>query len=480
MSRSYPDSKLGPPAEIEDRSPGFWRALREALAGTEQDYTSGSLLRAITLLAVPMVLEMLMQSVFGVVDVYFVSRIGPEAVAAVGMTDSLLVLVLAVAMGLGMATTAMVARRIGEKDPAGAARAAFQALAAGGAVSIPISLLGIFFAKDLLVLMGASEAVVAAGWSYCAILFGTNAVIVFLFLMNAIFRGAGDAVLAMRALWLANLLNIGLDPLLIFGIGPFPELGVAGAAVATSIGRAVGIGYQLYVLLGGRSRIRMGRAAVGVDLGVMRRLLRISGPGMLQYVVGTASWLALYRIMASFGSDAMAGYTIALRILVFALLPSWGMGNAAATLVGQNLGAGRVDRAERAVWITSGINMAFLGATAVFVIFYAEALIGLFTGAPEVLAYGVDCLRIVSYTYVFFAFGVVTMQSFNGAGDTATPTWINLVCYWLIQLPLAYALAMEAGMGARGVFVAITVAQAVLALTATFLFRRGGWKLKVV
>lgn len=474
MSRSYSESKLQP------ARPGLWSAIRAAFAGAEHDFTSGSLPRAIVILAVPMVLEMLMQSVFGVVDVYFVSRHGSDAVAAVGMTDSLLILVLAVALGLSMATTAMVARRIGEKDPAGAARAAFQALALGTVVSVPISLVGVFFAPELLRLMGASPGVVEVGWSYCAILFGTNAVIVYLTLINAIFRGAGDAVLAMRALWLANGLNIVLDPLLIFGIGPFPELGVGGAAAATSIGRGVGIAYQLYVLLGRRGRIRLDARAVGIDPGVMRRLLRVAAPGMVQFIVGTASWMALFRIMATFGSDAVAGYTIALRVLVFALLPSWGMGNAAATLVGQNLGARRPDRAERAVWITSFTNMAFLGATALFVIFNAEALVRLFTDAPAVVAYGVDCLRIVSYTYVLFAFGQVTTQAFNGAGDTATPTWINLVCYWMLQIPLAYVLSIPLAMGARGVFTAIAIAQAVLALTATYLFRRGRWKQKAI
>lgn len=454
--------------------------MRDSFAGTNQDYTSGSLPRAIFLLAIPMVLEMLMQSVFGVVDIYFVGRLGPDAVAAVGMTDSLLILVLAVAMGLSMATTAMVARRIGEKDAAGAGRAAVQALIAGGAVSIPISLLGLFFARDLLALMGASAGVIETGWSYCAILFGTNIVIIALFLINAIFRGAGDAVLAMRALWLANILNMVLDPVLIFGWGPIPAMGVAGAAIATSIGRSIGVAYQLYVLLGGRGRIHLALGQVRVDLSVMRRLLRVSTPGMVQYVVGTASWLALFRILAGFGSDVVAGYTIAIRILVFALLPSWGMGNAAATLVGQNLGAARPDRAERAVWITSFTNMVFLGVSALIVMFNAELLIRLFTDVPAVVRYGVDCLHIVSYTYVLFAFGLVTVQAFNGAGDTSTPTWINLVCYWIVQIPLAYLLSRHAGMGAQGVFTAIAVTQAVLAILATYLFRRGAWKLKAI
>ncbi len=436
--------------------------------------------RAIVLLAIPMVLEMLMQSVFGVVDIFFVGRLGADAVAAVGMTDSLLVLVLAVGMGLSMAATALVARRIGEKDAHGAGVAAFQALIAGAVVSVPISLAGIFFAPEMLALMGASAGVIETGSIYCAILFGTNAVIVFLFLINAIFRGAGDAVLAMKALWLANLLNIALDPVLIFGWGPFPEMGVTGAAVATSIGRGLGVAYQVYVLVRGNGRIRFLRAHLRLDLDVMRRVVRVAMPGVVQYLIGTASWLALFRILAAFGSDALAGYTIGVRILIFALLPSWGMGNAAATLVGQNLGARQPDRAERSVWMASFINMVFLGVVAVGMIVYAVPLIRLFTDEPAVIRFGVDCLRIISYTYVFFAFGLVIVQAFNGAGDTTTPTWINLVSHWALQIPLAYVLSHPVGMGAVGVFTAVAIAQAVLALISVVLFRRGRWKLKAI
>lgn len=436
--------------------------------------------RAIVLLAIPMVLEMLMQSVFGVVDIFFVGRLGADAVAAVGMTDSLLVLVLAMGLGLGMAATAMVARRIGEKDIVGAGMTAVQALIAGGIVSVPISIAGVVFAPEMLALMGASESVIDTGAIYCAIIFGTNAVVLYLFLINAIFRGAGDAVQAMKALWLANVLNMVLDPILIFGLGPIPAMGIAGAAIATSVGRGIGVAYQVYLLLRGNGRLRLLREHLRVQVEVMQRMVRIALPGMIQYLIGTASWLALFRILADFGSDALAGYTIAIRILVFALMPSWGMGNAAATLVGQNLGAGQPDEAERSVWIASFANAAFLGLVAFLMWLQAEELIMIFTDNADVISFGADCLRIVSYTYVFFAFGMVTSQAFNGAGDTTTPTWINFVCYWLIQIPLAYVLAHPLGMGASGVFTAVAIVQAVLALVSVLVFRQGRWKLKAV
>ena len=462
----------------EDRS--FWHDLRAALRGVPQDYTTLGLGRAVALLSIPMVLEMLMQSIFGVVDIFFVGQLGAAAVAAVGMTDSLLILVLAVGMGLSMAATALVARRVGEGDPAAAGVAAFQALLAGAAVSVPVSVLGVLFAPDLLRLMGAAPEVVAVGAGYCAILFGTNGTILFLFLINAIFRGAGDAALAMRALALANGLNIVLDPLLIFGWGPFPEMGVTGAAVATTVGRAVGVAYQLYLLVGGRGRIHVGLAQMKVAADVLRRMLSVSLPGIVQYLIGTASWLALFRLLAAFGSDVLAGYTIAIRIIVFALLPSWGMANAAATLVGQNLGARRPDRAERSVWLTSFSNMFFLGAVALVLLAEAEGLMRLFTDAGAVVRYGAACLRTVSYTYVFFAFGMVTVQAFNGAGDTRTPTWINLFAHWVLQIPLAYGLAHGFDLGPQGVFWAIAIAQAALALVSIVLFRRGYWKTKVL
>lgn len=463
-------------------SPGarFWKDVLAVFRGAHKDYTSGSIGRAIALLAIPMVLEMMMQSVFEVADIFFVGKLGAEAVAAVGLTGSLLILVLAVGIGLSMATTALVARRIGEKDADGAGVAAFQAFLLGGALSIPIAIGGIVFAPELLGLMGASEGVIETGAVYMAVVFGTNATILFLFLINAVFRGAGDAVLAMKALWIANILNVVLDPVLIFGWGPFPEMGVAGAAVATAVGRGVGVSYQVYLLVRGKSRVRLQAEQLRLMRGVMQRLLRISGPGIVQYIVGTASWMVLFRFMSAFGDQAVAGYTIAIRVLVFALLPSWGMGNAAATLVGQNLGASKPDRAERSVWITSFSNAVFLGLVAVCMFLFAEPLVGFFTDEAVVIDYGKQCLRIVSYTYVMFAFGMVTVQAFNGAGDTTTPTWINLVCYWMVQIPLAYVLAHPVGWAASGIFVAIAISQAVLALVSIAIFRKGYWKTKAI
>ena len=465
---------------VASEHPPFWQEVRSVFRGGHIDYTTGGIGRAIVLLAIPMVLEMLMQSVFELVDAYFVGQLGADALAAVGVAGSLLILVLAVGFALSMAVTATVARRIGEKDEEGAGVAAFQALVLGAVISIPVSLLGIFFAPEMLRLMATPESVIEVGTGYTAVLFGTNAVIMFLFLINAIFRGAGDAVLAMKALAVANTLNIILDPLLIFGWGPFPEMGVTGAAVATSIGRGLGIGYQIYLLVGGKSRIhlRVEQARIVVD--VMKRLMRISGPAVLQYLIGTASWLALFRIINTFGEAAAAGYTVAIRILIFALLPSWGMGNAAATLVGQNLGAGKPDRAERSVWITSYSNAVFLGIVAVCMYIFAEPLIAFFSDDADVIAIGMECLRIVSYTYVLFAFGMVTVQAFNGAGDTTTPTWINFVSYWLVQIPLAYLLAHPVGWEASGVFAAVAVAQAALALISVWIFRLGYWKKKAI
>ena len=355
-----------------------------------------------------------------------------------------------------------------------------QALAVCALVSVPVSLVGVFFAADLLRLMGASDAVVTAGTGYTAVLLGGNATILFLFLINAVFRGAGDAALAMRALWLANLLNIALDPLFIFGLGPFPEMGVTGAAVATTIGRGAGVLYQLGALGRGTSRVHLRACHLRFNPGVLRRLLKVSWTGILQYLIGTASWMGIIRIMAFFGSAAVAGYTIAVRVIIFALLPSWGLANAAATLVGQNLGARQPERAARSVWITAFVNMGFLGLMAVLIQFFAVEAIALFTPDAPVIAYGAECLVIVSYSYVFWAFGMVVVQAFNGAGDTVTPTWINLVCFWLLQIPLAYVLALPLDLGPKGVFIAIAVAQSILAAVGVAAFRRGRWQHRVV
>jgi len=454
--------------------------FREAVMGSQQDFTEGPIGRAIFLLAVPMILEMAMESLFGIINVFWVAHLGAEATATVGLTESLLTLIFAVAMGLSMATTATVARRIGEKDPAGASVASVQSIILGILISVPIGVGGIVYSPQLLRLMGASDGVINAGSGYARIILGGNVVIMLLFLMNAVFRGAGDASISMRVLWMANVVNIVLDPCLIFGLGPFPKLGVTGSAIATTIGRGIGVIFQLWVLLRGQRRVQLGWRQVRVDFPAMFRMVRISLGGMFQFLVATASWLGLVRIVAEFGDAALAGYTVAIRIVVFAILPSWGMSNAAATLVGQNLGAKKPERAERSVWVTGFANMCFLGFVAIVFVVFAEQLIGIFTSDPEVVPYGVSCLRFVSYGYIFYAYGMVMVQAFNGAGDTFTPTVINLCCYWLFQIPLAYTLALPLKFGANGVFMAITVAESLLAVVAVLAFRRGKWKTRQV
>ena len=426
------------------------------------------------------VLEMMMESLFGIVDVFFVARLGADAIATVGVTESLLLIVFAVAIGLSMSTTAMVARRVGEGDHEGASDAAMQALLVGLIIAVPTGIGGALLAPRLLSLMGAPVGVIENGWSYTAIILGGNVTILGLFLINAIFRGAGDAAIAMRSLWLANLINMILDPCLIFGLGPFPEMGLMGAAVGTTIGRGVGVLYQLSILFGGVGRIAVRRRHMHLHPGVMLRLLRVSLGGILQMVIATASYLGLVRILTPFGSSALAAYTIALRIIVVTILPSWGMSNAAATLVGQNLGAGKPDRAERSAWLTGFYNMIFLGVVAAVFIAFPGPLIRFFTDDPEIITIGVDCLRFISYGYVFYAWGMVMVQSFNGAGDTFTPTWINLFCYWLFQIPLAWLLARTAGLGPNGVFMAITVAESLLAVVGILVFRRGHWKTRAI
>ncbi|MCG3148695.1 MAG: putative FMN/FAD exporter YeeO [Verrucomicrobiae bacterium] len=440
------------------------------------DYTQGSLGRAILLLAVPMMLEMAMESIFAVVDVYFVSSLGASAVAVVGVTESLLTLVYAVAIGLSMATTAFVARRVGEKNRAGAADVAVQAVIISVAVCIPFAAVGAFFAKDVLALMGADAWGIEHGYRYTAWMLGGNAVIMLLFVINAIFRGAGDAAVAMRVLWLANGVNIVLDPVLIFGWGPFPAMGIEGAAVATNIGRGLGVLMQLWVLFRGAKHIRVLWSQVRVDLAVMGHLVKTSLGGIGQLIIATSSWVGLVRIMAVFGSDALAGYTIAVRIFIFTFLPAWGLSNAAATLVGQNLGAQQPARAERSVWITGFVTMGFMVLVSLVYIFWSDRLIRIFTTEPAVVAAGAECLRIVALGYVFYAWGLVMPQAFNGAGDTLTPTKINFVCFWLLEIPLAYVLALKLGFRESGVYWSVVIAESMAGLIGIVLFRRGRWK----
>jgi len=463
-------------ATLAPAPPTLWSSIREAVRGSHQDFTTGSLNRAILLLAIPMVLELVLESLFAVVDVFWVGRLGADAVATVGLTESLLSLVFAVGLGLSLSTTAMVARRIGEKDPEGAAVAGVQAIVIGLAVSALVGIPSFIYAPHLLQLMGASSQIVAVGSGYARIALGGSGVIMLLFLNNAIFRGAGDAAIAMRLLWVSNIINLILDPCLIFGWGPFPKLGVTGAALATFTGRSIGVLYQFYRLLRGTERIRILASQIRINFGVLLRLLRVSLTGILQFAIAHTSWIGLVRIVSIFGSAALAGYTIAIRILIFVLMPSWGLSNAAATLVGQNLGAKQPDRAETSVWRTGFYNMIFLGGIGVFFIFFADPVIRLFTHDPAVIPLAVSSLRILSCGNIGYAYGMVMLQAFNGAGDTITPTIVNFFGFWLLEIPLAYLLAITAHIKSNGVYISIVVAEAAIAAASVVLFKQGRWK----
>ncbi len=454
----------------------LWTDIKEAIAGSDRDFTSDSIGKALLILSIPMVLEMIMESIFAVVDIFFVSRLGANAVATVGITESSMTIVYAFGMGLSTATTALVARRIGEKKAGKAGIVAFQAIIAGLCVSILIAIPGVIYAKEFLLLMGASEEMAEAGYMFPAIMFGGNAVIMLLFIINAIFRSSGDAAISMRVLIFANLVNIILDPLLIFGIGPFPELGLKGAAVATTTGRGLAVIYQFYLLFYGNKRIRLELHHLKIKLKVMFQLFKLGAGGILQYIIATSSWIALYRIIAELGSDVMAGYTISIRIVVFVLLPSWGLSNAASTLVGQNLGAKQPERAERTVWITAYANMVLLGLVGIILIIFPEAFIRLFINDPNVISSGAISLRIISVGFVSYAMGMVMTQAFNGSGDTSTPTWMNLFCFWLFEIPLAYFLAIVLDMNIQGISIAIVAAETALTITAWYFFRKGNWK----
>lgn len=454
--------------------------ISEALSGKERDYSTGNLKEAIILLSIPMVLEMLMESAFSIADIYFVSRIGADAVATVGLTESLMTVVYSIGFGLGMATTAVISRRIGEKKPKEAANAAVQAIIAGFAVSLIFAVAGVFYSKEILATMGASPRIVNEYHMYAAISLGGNVIVMTLFIVNAIFRSAGDAAIAMRVLWLANLLNIALDPCFIFGLGPFPEMGVVGAAIATNIGRGIAVVYQFYLLFKGVGRIKLRLADVRFDLPVTLKILRLSAGTIGQYLIATASWIGLMRIVSSFGSSAVAGYTIGIRIIIFFLMPSFGMSAAAATLVGQNLGAGKPDRAERSVWKTGKYNMILLGVVALFFIFLPGRFVGLFTSDPEVFEIGVNCLRILSFGFVAYGLGMTLISSFNGAGDTATPTIINFFAFWIVEIGLAYGLAISMDFRETGVFYSIIFSEVLLTLIAAIVFKRGKWKLAKV
>jgi putative MATE family efflux protein len=454
----------------------FWSSVRAALGGAELDYTSGSLTRAIWLLAIPMVLEMTMESTFAIVDVFFVARLGDAAVAAVGLTESMLTLVYALAFGFAMAATALVARRIGEKNKPGAVRAATSALAVGLIAGVVIGIPCAVLAPDLLHLMGASEAVVDQGSGYTRLILGSNLIVMLIHLGNGIFRGAGDAALAMRTLALANGLNIVLDPCLIRGLGPFPELGLTGAAVATTIGRGTGVLYQLIMLRRGTGRLRLAGPAFHIERPILLEILKLSAGTVGQFLIATSSWVVLMRIVAPFGEAALAGYTIAIRVVIFAFLPAWGFSNAAATLVGQNLGAKQPERAERSVWLTGLYTMVFLALVTAVFLALAEKLIAIFTTEPATAAVGVSALRTLSYGYVLYAWAMATVQGFNGAGDTRTPTWMHFWCFWVFETPLAWTLANHTSLGVAGVFWSVCLAESALAVLGVWLFRKGRWK----
>jgi putative MATE family efflux protein len=463
--------------KVFTKTASLYNLLREAIKGSGQSFTEGSINRAIFMLSIPKVLEMAMESLLAVVDIFFISRLNDnDAVTAVGLTESVSGIIYSMAMGLGMAATAMVARRVGEKDSPGAAVAAVNALYIGGALSLIISFAGILFYQDILRLMGASEGIVSVGSGYTLWMLGGNVTIVALFLINAIFRGAGNAAIAMHSLWIANILNMILDPILIFGWGPIPSFGVEGAAIATNIGRAAGVMYQLYYLSGDKGIIKINKENLTIDWSVITRLLKVSSGNVGQFLISTASWLFLARIIVTSGSAAFAGYQIAIRVIIFTILPSWGMANAAATLVGQNLGAQKPERAEESVWKAGAANMIFLGLISIVFYFVSEPIMRFFTADAEAIRYGTECLRIVAFGYVFFGYGMVVVQSFNGAGDTRTPTILNLFTYWFFQVPLAYVMAVKLDFGASGAFWAIAIAESVLAVVAIIIFRRGTWK----
>ena len=466
------------PVEAVDNS--YLAVIREAVRGSERDFTTGPIGLAIFLLAVPMILEMSMESLFAIVDIFFVAKLGADAVAIVGLTESVMALIYAVAFGLAIAATATVARRTGEKDTAGAAASAAHVIYLGVIVSLVISLIGIVFAPDVLKLLGAKANIIAEGTPFMRIMLGGNAAVLFIFLLNAIFRGAGDAAIAMRVLILANGLNMVLSPCFIFGVAFFPELGVTGAAVGTTIGRSIGVLYAAWKLFGGKGRIHVGREAWKFDPKLLVKLIKLSSTGVFQLLIATASWTALMPIMAGFGEVAIAGYIIALRVVMFALLPALGLSNAAATMVGQNLGAGKPERSEAAVWKAAWFNAVIYLLIGIVFWLFSNQIIGIFTQEPEVLRYGTSALHIIAYGFAFYGLGMVLETAFNGAGDTWTPTYLNLLIFWVFEIPLAYLLAYKYEMGPDGVFWAITLAFSLLAIASGLLFRRGKWKLKTV
>lgn len=454
----------------------FWIYLIAAIKGKQEDFTTGSIKKAIFMLSIPMILEMLMESTFALVDIIYVSQVSVNAVATVGLTESVITLLYALAIGLSMAATAVVARRIGEKDQKGAAEAAVQAIILGSILAVAIGIIGIIYPKEILGLMGGESDLIEEGYGYTRVLIGGNITIMLLFLINAVFRGAGDASIAMWTLVLSNGLNIILDPIFIFGLGPIPAYGVEGAAIATTIGRGVAVTSQFLILFFGWGRIKLALKDFTFRAKVMWNLIKVSLGGIGQFLIGTSSWVFLMRIMSEFGSDVLAGYTISIRVMMFTLMPSWGMSNAAATLVGQNLGAQQAERAEKSVWVTGKVNAWFMAGISIVYLIFAKNIIGLFSDVEDVVNYGALSLQVITAGYVFYAYGMVVTQAFNGSGDTKTPTYINFFCFWLFQLPLAYLCAIYLDWGPIGVYGAITLAEVAIAVSAILLFRKGKWK----
>jgi putative MATE family efflux protein len=455
----------------------FFTLFWEAIQGKEgADFTKGSINKAIFLLSVPMIIEMIGEGLFAVIDAYFVSQVSNEAFATVVLTETAATIIYALAIGISIAGMSMVARRIGEKDPEAAARASAQTIIITVIISVILSIIGVIFAKDLLYLMGASEEVVAVGLPYTQILLGGNVVIMLLFVLNGIFRGAGDATMAMRSLWIANGINIVLDPLLIFGIGIFPEMGVMGAAVASTIGRGTGVLFQLYILFNGKRIIKLTKIYFVIQWDILKKIMNIATTGAGQYIISSASWIFLMRIIADFGTDAVNGYGLAVRMIIFTILPAWGIANAAATLMGQNLGANQPERAATSVWRSAYYNSAFLAVIAVIYFIFAVPIISIFNDNENVIAIGAQALRIFSIGYLFFGFGMVINQAFGGAGDTRTPTLINFISFWLIQIPLAYAFVNFGGFGPEGVYWSVVISEIILVAIAVFIFRKGKWK----
>ncbi|HMC01407.1 MAG TPA: MATE family efflux transporter [Flavobacteriaceae bacterium] len=455
----------------------LFQYFKIAVSGKDQEFTSGSIRKAVFMLSIPMILEMLMESIFAIVDIMYVSQVSVNAVATIGLTESVITLVYAVAIGLSMAATAVVARRVGEKDIDGASKAAVQVIFLGIITAAVVSAIGIIYPKEILQLMGGESDLIKEGYGYTQVLMGGNVTIMLLFLINAIFRGAGNASIAMWTLILSNGLNIILDPIFIFGFGPIPEYGVKGAAIATTIGRGSAVIFQLGILFFGYSKIKIKVKDLVLRLGIMLNLIRISLGGIGQFLIGTSSWVFLMRIMSEFGSEVLAGYTIAIRVMMFTIMPAWGMSNAAATLVGQNLGAQKPDRAERSVWKTGKYSAIFMGFVSIIYLVFAPQIIVLFNSTPDVVKYGSLCLRVIASGYIFYGYGMVVINSFNGAGDTKTPTYINFICFWLLQLPFAYIMAITLDFGPSGVFWAITLAEVLIAIIAIIWFKRGHWKL---